>query len=110
MANKTYVTICPVEDVPEGHREVFDVNGRWVAIFCVSGRYYAIEDVCTHDGQSLTQDRQGNEVPLEGYEIACPRHGARFDIRTGAVLTPPALQNVRRYEVRVHEGQIELLV
>ncbi len=103
-----FITICPVSEIPEGQREVFDVNGRWVAIFCVSERYYAIEDVCTHDGQTLTENAKGQPVPLDGYEIECPRHGARFDIRNGKVLSAPALTDVRRYEVRVHDGQIEI--
>lgn len=105
-----YLTICTVADIPEGSREVFDVEGRWVAIFCVSGKYYAIEDMCTHDGQILTEDKKGNPVPLDGYEIECPRHGARFDIRDGRVLSAPAIQDVRWYEVFIQDGEILLKV
>ena len=104
----TFHPVCPVADIPEGAREVFEVNGRWVAIFCVSGRYYAIDDMCTHDGNTLTEDARGNPVPLDGYEIECPRHGARFDIRTGKALSAPAFKDVRRYETRVVDGMIEI--
>jgi 3-phenylpropionate/trans-cinnamate dioxygenase ferredoxin component len=105
-----YITICPISDIPNGKREVFDINGRWVAIFNVDNRYYAIEDVCTHDGNTLTEDARGNPVPLDGYEIECPRHGARFDIRNGKVLSAPAVKDVRWYPVRVQDEQIQLLI
>jgi len=104
----TFHPVCPATDIPEGAREVFEVNGRWVAIFCVGGRYYAIDDMCTHDGNTLTEDARGNPVPLDGYEIECPRHGARFDIRTGKALSAPAFKDVRRYETRVVDGMIEI--
>jgi nitrite reductase/ring-hydroxylating ferredoxin subunit len=58
-----FITICPVEEIPNGKREVFDINGRWVAIFCVDNRFYAIEDACTHDGNILTEDAKGNPIP-----------------------------------------------
>lgn len=105
-----WLTVCAAEDIPTGAREVFDVDGRWVAVFNVDGQYYAIEDVCTHDGNALTEDAQGRPVPLEGYEIACPRHGARFDVRTGKVLRPPALRDVKAFPVRVQDGMIQLNV
>ncbi len=59
------------------------------------GAYYCIEDVCTHDGQPLT------DGPLHEYAIECPRHGARFDIRTGKVLCMPATQPVRVFAVEL---------
>jgi 3-phenylpropionate/trans-cinnamate dioxygenase ferredoxin component len=105
-----FITICPVEEIPNGKREVFDINGRWVAIFCVDNRFYAIEDACTHDGNILTEDAKGNPIPLDGFEIECPRHQARFDIRDGKVTNPPAVKDIRWYEVRVNDGQIELKV
>jgi 3-phenylpropionate/trans-cinnamate dioxygenase ferredoxin subunit len=56
--------ICPVADIPVGGREVFDIQGKWVAVFNVGGTFYAIDDVCTHDGNTLTEDEKGNPVPL----------------------------------------------
>jgi 3-phenylpropionate/trans-cinnamate dioxygenase ferredoxin subunit len=106
----SYVDLCPADDIPEGAREVFEIAGRWVAVFCVSGRFYAIDDVCTHDGNTLTEDAQGRPVPLDGYEIECPRHGARFDIRDGRALTAPAYRDVRRYEVRVVDGMLQIMI
>ena len=110
MTTKEFITVCPVDVIPEGQRAVFSIKDRWIAIFCVSGRYYAIEDVCTHDGNVLSEDLGGNEIPLDGYEITCSRHGARFDIRTGKVTRGPALIDVRWFEVRVRDGEIEVAV
>lgn len=103
-----FITVCPAEEIPDGSREVFEIKGKWVAIFAVSGRYYAIEDLCPHDEGVLTEDEQGNPMPLDGYEIECSRHGSRFDIRNGSVQNPPALVDVPWYEVRVHDGMIEV--
>lgn len=105
-----FITVCPAAEIPAGQRAVFRIKERWVAIFNVGGTYYAIEDVCTHDGNTLTEDDQGNEVPLEGFTIACPRHGAKFDIRNGKVLKPPALVDLPWFEVRIAEGNIEVAV
>lgn len=110
MAEKTleWVTLCPAADIPDGAREVFDVNGKWIAVFNVGDRYYAIEDLCPHDEGTLTEDERGNPMPLDGYEIACSRHGSRFDIRTGKVQNPPAMVDVPWYETRIHNGDIQI--
>jgi 3-phenylpropionate/trans-cinnamate dioxygenase ferredoxin subunit len=79
-----------------------DVDGARVAVFNLEGRYYAIEDVCTHDGGILT----GGAV--ESDEIVCPRHGARFSIRTGQALTPPAFEPTAAFPVRVIEEEIQV--
>ena len=69
-------------------------------MFNVEGEILSIEDVCTHDGAELT----GGEV--EGYEVICPRHGARFCLRTGAALTPPAYEPTAVFPVRIEDGVI----
>ncbi len=105
-----FITVCPASEITAGQRIVFNIKDRWIAIFNVSDKYYAIEDVCTHDGNTLTEDEKGNEVPLEGFTIACPRHGAQFDIRDGKVLRAPALVDVPWFAVRVIDGNIEVAV
>ena len=79
-----------------------DVDGARVAVFNLEGRYYAIEDVCTHDGGILTGG------PVEGDQIVCPRHGARFNIRTGQALTPPAFEATAAFPVRLIDGEIQV--
>ncbi|GAB4570551.1 MAG: hypothetical protein Kow0077_04910 [Anaerolineae bacterium] len=99
-----WMTVARVEELGPGEREVYDIAGYWVAVFNVDGNYYAFEDACTHDDGPLA------EGDLEGFEIICPRHGARFDIRTGEALTPPAITPTRRFQVRVADGNVQLLV
>jgi len=79
-----YLAICNTEDIPVGERLLLDINDVPVVVFNIGGNFYAMEDVCTHDKGPL------GEGELEGFEIVCPRHGARFDVRTGRVLCPPA--------------------
>jgi len=105
-----WVTVCPANEIPMGQREVFGINDRWIAVFNVSDKYYAIEDLCTHDGNILAFDRNDKPSKLIDYEIECPRHGGRFDIRTGDATRSPADIDVPWYEVRVNDGQIEILV
>ena len=71
-------------DIPDPGKKLVEVDERLVVLFHVGGQFYAIDDVCTHDGGPL------GEGELEGFTIACPRHGAKFDIRDGRALTMPA--------------------
>ena len=79
-----FVPVCKVGDIPDPGKHVFEVGEHFVVVFHVDGQFYAIDDVCTHDGGPL------GEGFLEGFTIACPRHGAKFDIRDGRVLCMPA--------------------
>lgn len=97
-----WVRVAAVETLPAGGRVVADVDGTPVAVFNLGGQFFAIEDVCTHDGGELASGE------LRGTEIVCPRHGARFDIRTGAVTAPPAYAPVTAFPVRVNDGWIEV--
>lgn len=94
--------VAAVADFPIGSRKVVDVDGVRVAVFHTSEGYHAIEDVCTHDGGELASG------VLEGCEIVCPRHGARFDIRSGEVIAPPAYESVASLPVRVESGWVEV--
>jgi 3-phenylpropionate/trans-cinnamate dioxygenase ferredoxin subunit len=95
-----YQRVCRVSDVPEGGKMVVEVGDRLVALFHVDGKFWAIDDLCTHDGGPLA------EGELEGHTIACPRHGATFDIRTGRVLSMPATQNTPAHEVKVEGDDV----
>ena len=97
-----YVTVAKVGEIPEGGVKITRVEDELLAIFHVEGQYYAINDVCTHDGGPLA------EGPLDGHVIECPRHGARFDIRTGAVLCMPATAPVPTHETRVVGDEIQV--
>ena len=84
----------------DGETRSLAVGRRMIAIARSGEEYFAIEDVCTHDGAELT----GGEI--EGAQIICPRHGARFCLRTGEALTPPAYEPVRVFATRIDDGRL----
>lgn len=96
-----FVKAATVDELPPGQRKLVEIDGVRVAIFNLDGELYAIEDVCTHDGGPLVE----GEI-LNGHEVQCPRHGARFDIRTGEALSMPAFTPTETYEVRVEDGEV----
>ncbi|MPW23013.1 Rieske 2Fe-2S domain-containing protein [Paraburkholderia sp. CNPSo 3157] len=97
-----WVDVAAMTDFPPGSVRSVDVDGAQVAVFNLDGTCYAIEDVCTHDGGILT----GGEV--EDDVVVCPRHGARFCIKTGRVLAPPAYEDVAVFPVRVEAGIVQV--
>jgi 3-phenylpropionate/trans-cinnamate dioxygenase ferredoxin component len=97
-----WVTVAKTDELAPGKWRTLDVDGTAIVVFNIEGDYYAIEDVCTHDGGQLT----GGAV--EGDQIICPRHGSRFCIRTGEALTPPAYEPTAKFPVRVHEGAVQV--
>lgn len=97
-----WVDVEAVDALPPGGRAVADVDGVMVAVFNVDGRFHAIEDICPHDGGELASGC------LEGEEIECPRHGARFNVRTGKVLCPPAYEDVAVFPTRVVNDVVQV--
>jgi 3-phenylpropionate/trans-cinnamate dioxygenase ferredoxin component len=96
----TDVKAGKVSEIQPGDRKLFQAEGLFIAVFNVGGKYHAIEDVCTHDDGPVA------EGELEGYEIECPRHGARFDIRDGRVLSFPAIRPIRSFPIRIEGDDI----
>jgi 3-phenylpropionate/trans-cinnamate dioxygenase ferredoxin subunit len=99
-----FKTAAKTSDIPVGQVRVFAVGGFDVAIANVDGSFYAIDDVCTHDGGPL------GEGTLFGDQVECPRHGARFDVKTGRVKALPAVLPVHTYEVLVEGDEIKVRV
>lgn len=97
-----WVDVAPLPELAPGERRVVDVDGTDVAVFNIDGQLYAIEDTCTHDGGEIASGE------LQGYEIICPRHGARFCVKTGKVLKPPAYEDLVAFPVRVHDGIVQV--
>lgn len=106
MMSKTspFVPVCRVSELPEMGKLVVEVEDRLVALFHVSGTFWAIDDRCTHDGGPLADGH------LEDHTIACPRHGAKFDIRTGKVLSMPATRDTVAHEVKVEGDTVWIRV
>jgi 3-phenylpropionate/trans-cinnamate dioxygenase ferredoxin subunit len=100
----TWVTVARAADIPVSRVAVFEVGDHEVAVCNVDGAFFAIDDLCTHDGGSLDQGQ------LEESEIECPRHGARFNVRTGAAVQLPAFEPVETHAVRVDGDAIQVEV
>jgi 3-phenylpropionate/trans-cinnamate dioxygenase ferredoxin subunit len=97
-----WLDVIDASALANGEHVVIDVEGTEVAVFNIDGEYYAIEDVCTHDGAEIASG------VLEGDEIVCPRHGARFCIKTGSVKAAPAYEDINLYKVRIQNGLIQV--
>ena len=93
-------TTAELEDLKGG--KLIEAAGQSIALFNVGGTYYAIENTCTHRGGPLSQGMLSDSV------VVCPWHGARFDVKTGAVLGPPAPVGVKSFPVRVSGGDVEI--
>jgi 3-phenylpropionate/trans-cinnamate dioxygenase ferredoxin subunit len=97
-----WIDVAPVGEFVPGSRRVVDVEDVMVIVFNLGGEYYAIEDVCTHDYSSL------DDAELDGHQVVCPRHGARFDVRTGDALTAPAYEAIPTFPTRVERGVVQV--
>ena len=101
-AKLEFVTVAKVSELPNGERLLLDVGGDPVAVFNIAGKYFAIGDVCSHD------DGPVGEGVVADMQIECPRHGARFDLATGKVLSLPAAIDIPAYPVRVVGDEIQV--
>ena len=99
-ATADYVAVATTDELPNGTRKLLEVDGRSIAVFNIAGTYYCIADVCSHDDGPVA------EGDLNGFGIECPRHGARFDVRSGKVLSFPAIVDIPAYPVRVDGADI----
>ena len=97
-----YVAVAGTDELPRGERLFLEIDGKQIVLFNVGGDYFAIGDVCTHDDGPL------GDGELDGHTIICPRHGARFDVRTGKALTLPAVTPTPSFPVRIQDGNIEI--
>lgn len=101
-AKYEFIQIASVTEMEDGDRLFIELEDQAIILMAVDGAYHAVRDVCTHDDGPL------GEGELDGCQLICPRHGARFDIRTGEALTFPAVVNVPVFPVRVVDGIIEV--
>jgi nitrite reductase/ring-hydroxylating ferredoxin subunit len=98
--SEDFVKVAESKDIGPSSMKAVDVAGEKVCIVNIDGSYYAIGNVCTHMGGPL------NEGTLEGFNVECPSHGSKFDVRTGEPTKPPARQAVSSYEVKVQDNKI----
>src|SRR5256884_5340884 len=95
-----FVSVAKTNDLSDPGRMLLEVEDRIVVLLKVGGEFFCIDDVCTHDGGPLSEGR------LDDHTIACPRHGAKFDIRSGKALTMPATIDTAAHEVKVEGNDI----
>lgn len=93
--SEDFVKVAETKDIQPSQMKEVQVNGKNVCLVNVEGKYYAIGNICTHEGCPLT------DGTLEGYEIECSCHGSKFDVRTGEVTRSPATEPESAYEVKV---------
>ena len=103
MPQTEYVRVAAADQIPPGGVAVASVAGRTIAIFNVEGTFYAIDDTCTHEYSPLSQGPRHADI------VTCPKHGSRFNVRTGRVLSLPAVVPASTYPVKVEDGQIYVL-
>ncbi len=97
-----WVSVLPARDIQPGAHALVEIEGAAIAVFNLAGEFCAIEDVCTHDGSEIASG-----CIVDG-AIECPRHGARFDLKTGEVTAPPAYEPVAVFPVRVVDGIVQV--
>ena len=95
-----WIRVCAQSELLPGEHKIAYDGDVPIAVYNIDGDLYAIEDVCTHDGGELASGA------LHGFEVECPRHGARFDVRTGDVLCPPAYEPVAKFPVKIENGSV----
>lgn len=97
-----YMDILPEAEFPAGERLFIEIEERPIVLFSIAGKYFAIGDVCTHDNGPV------GDGEVDGDEIICPRHGARFQIEDGKASGLPAVKDIPAYPVRVMEGMLQI--
>src|SRR5713101_5089108 len=97
-----FVKVAKTGEIAPGEGKAVNVGVRRIALFNVDGTFYAIDNTCTHRGGPLS------EGEVEGKEVTCPWHGARFDVSTGTHLSPPAPRDVTSYKVQVVGEEVQV--
>ena len=98
-----FVRVASAAELPPGGVMVVAAGGRSIAVFNVEGSFQAVDDSCTHEYAPLSQGTRAGEI------VTCPKHGSRFNLRTGRVLALPAVVPVNTYPVKVEDGQVYVL-
>ena len=101
--SEDFVKVADAKDIQPSQMKEVEVNGENICVVNVEGKYYAIGSICTHEGGPLA------DGTLEGYEVECPWHNSKFDVRTGEVTSPPASEPEPAYEVKV-DGNNNILI
>lgn len=105
-----WVDVASVEGFTTGQTRLIETGDTRIAVFNLGGEYFALEDICSHDGSPLLGCGLEPQDLVYGDEVMCPRHGARFSIRNGEALNPPAYEPVRTFPVQTDNGMVRVRV
>lgn len=97
-----FIAVAEVSDFADPGSQLVEVDEQLVVVVHADGQFYALDDVCTHDGGPLSD----GAIDASGCTIACPRHGAKFDLATGAAKTMPATKPTLAHDVKVQDGKV----
>ena len=97
------IALMPIAELRDGERRAVSVDGREVLLFSIGGNVYAVENRCSHGSSRFDAGR------LRGFQITCPLHGARFDVRTGRCEAAPATKPIRSFAVVLEGGKINIV-
>lgn len=97
-----WVDAAASDEIANNECKVIDLDDDPVVIYHVDGEFFALDDLCTHDGGDLSSGWAEDGCAV------CPRHGAKFDLRTGEVMAPPAYEDIHPYPIRIREGRVEV--
>src|SRR4029078_613386 len=100
VLSEDFVKVADTKDIQSSHMKEVEVDGEHICVVNVEGKYYAIGSICTHEGGPLA------DGTLEGYEVECPWHGSKFDVRPGVVTNTPDTEPEATYEVKVDGDNI----
>ena len=99
-----FVKVCRLDDIEEHRTKVVEVDNRMILLARLDGHVYALLNMCTHDGSAL------GEAKIVEEQIECPRHGARFDIKTGEATRMPAVAELETFDVKIEDGHVLVAV
>jgi 3-phenylpropionate/trans-cinnamate dioxygenase ferredoxin subunit len=97
-----FFDVVALEEIPAGERLFIEVGDKSIVLINLAGKIFAIGDVCSHDNGPV------GDGDIEDHEIICPRHGARFDVRTGKATSLPAIVDIPAYSVRIINGMVKV--
>lgn len=96
-----FIDVGRADMLPDPGKQMLELDDRLIVLFRVGGKFYCVDDLCSHDGGPLSDGAM-----CDDHFIACPRHGAKFDVRTGKACTMPATEDIPAHEVKVENGRI----
>ena len=100
--------VAKLDEFQPGQAKLVDADDVFIAVYNIDGEFYALEDTCTHDNVPILACGLPIEELVDGDQIVCPRHGARFEIKTGKALTPPAFEDVTMFPIRIENGMVQV--